>query len=267
MKVTLKNYPADADKLCGLAAALCTRSDKPDSARENAVESGHLSVLEHAAFTFEIEGVSRALLAQLTRHRVASFSVESQRYISMVDCFDFVIPPAIEALGDDARFQFRTQMELIHTWYCDWHDRLMKAGRKKQEANEDARYVLPNACVTKLMLTMNARELLHFFDLRCCNKAQWEIRHLAWLMLEECRIIAPETFKRAGPSCAHGPCPEKHSCGRPHLPAGVTAAAAINKILGLDEKIYAALQSGNPETKEMADLALILLTKLSHDDR
>ena len=160
--------------------------------------------------------MSRALLAQLTRHRIASFSVESQRYVNLEDGFDYVIPKSILKLGEYAANTFRYQMNMIHCWYKDWCDDLREAGHSQREANEDARYVLPNACVTKLGMTMNARELLHFFELRCCNCAQWEIREMAWLMLAECRKVAPKVFAQAGPGCVRGACPEKIGCGRPY---------------------------------------------------
>lgn len=139
--------------------------------------------------------MSRALLAQLTRHRLASFSVQSQRYVSMAEGFDYVIPPAIEALGEDAKQEFIRQMETMQAWYCDWQEKLGGAG---ESANEDARFVLPNAAATRLVMTMNARELMHFFSLRCCNRAQWEIREMAWQMLALCKQAAPALFEHAG---------------------------------------------------------------------
>lgn len=218
MKITLKNYPADADALAGWAAALCTNSSKPDSARDNAMESGHYSVLEHANFTFEIDGVSRSLMAQLTRHRIASFSILSQRYVRMDkgEGFPYVVPITIQRMGDWAVNTFAHQMKTISEWYRDWCADIKEAGFSQREANEDARYVLPNACQTKIGMTMNARELLHFFELRCCNCAQWEIREMAWRMLLECKEVAPKLFADAGPGCVRGQCPEKISCGRPY---------------------------------------------------
>lgn len=179
------------------------------------MELGHLSTIEHASFTFGIEGVSRVLLAQVTRHRIASFSVQSQRYVCQskgAGEFSYIVPPAIEQLGDDAVQEYKRQMSAMQEWYAGWIERL---GGEGEGANEDARFVLPNACETKLIMTMNARELLHFFSLRCCNRAQWEIRELAWEMLKLCRQEAPALFKNAGPDCASGPCSEgKMSCGR-----------------------------------------------------
>lgn len=218
MKVSIKNCPQDADALCAWAAALCTNSSNPERSMAYAMDSSHYSVLEHATFTFEIDEVSRALLAQLTRHRIASFSVLSQRYVRQDDgeCFPYVVPKTILSLGEWAANTFAHQMLTINGWYREWRDTLRDAGHSQREANEDARYVLPNACQTKLGMTMNVRELLHFFELRCCNCAQWEIRELAWQMLLECRKVAPKCFAEAGPGCVRGQCPEKIGCGRPY---------------------------------------------------
>ena len=224
LKVILLRATPDADDVTAMAARLCYSRMDVEALRER-VESqdqeeflrrvmgrGHLSVSEHASFTFAVEGVSRALLAQLTRHRIASFSVQSQRYVSMADGFDYVVPPSIRALGPDEEAEYRRQMEQIHAWYCAWQQKL---GGPGEAANQDARFVLPNAASTRLVLTMNARELRHFFALRCCGRAQWEIREMAWQMLCECRRAARVLFEDAGPACLCGPCPEgKSSCGR-----------------------------------------------------
>ena len=172
---------------------------------------GHLSLLEHAVFTFGIEGVSRSLMAQITRHRIASFSVQSQRYVALDEGFDYVVPPAIAALGEEAVAEYGAQMELVGQWYKAWREKL----GANRAANEDARFVLPNAAATRMILTMNARELSHFFTLRCCGRAQWEIRAVAWRMLELARREAPALFDLAGPACFRGECPEgAMSCGR-----------------------------------------------------
>lgn len=217
MQVTLISYPSmDADKLAGMAAALCYDGKNPERSLEHALGGGHQSVIEHANFTFLIEGVSRALLAQLTRHRIASYSVQSQRYVSMKDKFEYVIPPRIKELGVVAVSEYERQMDTMHDWYCRWQAALLNAGHTKEHANEDARSVLPNATCTRLMVTMNARELHNVFGLRCCGRAQWEIREMAGLMLEEVKIVAPKVFEKAGPPCAYGPCPEgKLTCGKP----------------------------------------------------
>lgn len=218
MIVKLIRFTPEPDELGGEAAALCTGwTGDPLKALRGALSRGHGSVSEHASFSFRVEGVSRALLAQLTRHRIASFSVQSQRYVSQADCFDYVIPPRIKALGPYAINEYKYQMTRMHEWYKEWQEKLLAAHYKPEAANEDARFVLPNAATTALIMTMNARELMHFFELRTCNRAQWEIREMADLMLEECLVVAPEMFKNAGCACMQGrPCPEgKASCGKP----------------------------------------------------
>lgn len=224
LKVMLLRATPDPDEIVALGARLCYAQADVDSLRERVeaadqrgyvervMARGHLSVTEHASFTFAVEGVSRALLAQLTRHRIASFSVQSQRYVSMAEGFDYVVPPTVKALGEDAEREFARQMDTMHAWYRGWQEKLGGAG---ESANQDARFVLPNAAATRLLVTMNARELMHFFELRCCNRAQWEIREMAWQMLAECRKAAPALFANAGPACLRGACPEgKNTCGR-----------------------------------------------------
>ena len=208
MKVTLIGRPNP--EVCAIAAGMCYNAKDPWKALKNAMAGGHESVLEHCKFSFQIEGVSRALLAQLTRHRIASFSVQSQRYVSYKDGFDYVTPPSILALGAEAEKRYHAQMELMHMWYCEWLNCL---GENMQE---DARFVLPNACCTRLVMSMNIRELRHFFSLRCCNRAQWEIRELADEMLRICKEEVYSLFEDAGAGCMRGACPEgKHSCGKP----------------------------------------------------
>ena len=179
---------------------------------EKLMDMGHESVLEHASFTFGVEGVSRVLLAQLTRHRIASFSVQSQRYVSYENGFGYIIPESIEALGEEAVKKYAEQMQTIESWYVDWQKQL---GNKGEKSNEDARFVLPNACETRLTVTMNVRELLHFFSLRMCSRAQWEIRRMAEEMFRLCYETAPSLFRYAGPACLRGKCPEgEKSCGQ-----------------------------------------------------
>jgi thymidylate synthase (FAD) len=223
LRVRLERYTADPDGLAALAARACyagedlaeLRDRDGSSVLRGVMESGHLSVVEHAAFTFAVEGVSRALLAQFTRHRIASFSVQSQRYVSLREGFEYVVPPNIEALGPEAAARYAAQMKQMHAWYAEWRRAL---GGEGQRANEDARFVLPNACATRLLVTMNARELLHFFSLRCCMRAQWEIREMAWAMLREASRVAPALFAAAGPGCLRGTCPEGvRACGREAL--------------------------------------------------
>lgn len=221
-KVELIRYTERPEEAVALAAKLCYSDSDIEGLREELskkdtsafikklVDMGHLSPIEHASFTFGIEGVSRALLAQITRHRIASFSVKSQRYVRAKGGFNYIIPPAIEALGEDAVKQFEQQMDTIYSFYEGWLERLEKGER----GNEDARFVLPNAAESKMIVTMNARELLHFFSLRCCNRAQWEIRAVAWDMLRLVTEVAPALFSTAGPSCVRGKCGEgKMSCG------------------------------------------------------
>lgn len=204
MNVTLIRYTGAPAELCGQAAAVCTDSQNWASALRHAVESGHTSVLEHAVFTFQIEGISRACLAQLTRHRLASFDVQSQRYVKL-DNPELVMPQTVmnSPLCGEVENAMRYMMEL--------YGRLLDSGVPA----EDARYITPQAVPTKLVMTMNARELLHFFSLRTCNRAQWEIRQMADEMLKICRNVSPEIFGKAGPGCVTGKCPEKRPCGSP----------------------------------------------------
>jgi len=171
------------------------------------ITSGHLSALEHASYTFAIDGVSRAMTHQLVRHRLASYNQQSQRYVSYDTHPNFIVPPAVEA--DPAA------RELFMTACTDAFERyraLLDAGVEA----EDARYLLPNAMETKIVVTMNIRELLHFFELRCCRRAQWEIRDVADRMLELAAETAPYIFVDAGASCRRGPCREgKMTCGNP----------------------------------------------------
>ncbi len=204
MKVELISHTADPAVLCGKAAAVCTNTDRYSSALKHAVGSGHTSVLEHAVFTFQIEGLSRAALAQLTRHRLASFDVQSQRYVRL-DNPELVIPESIR------ESKYAAEAESTMRYVMNLYQRMTEDGIPC----EDARYITPQAVPTTLILTMNARELLHFFSLRTCNRAQWEIRDLADSMLKICRRICPEIFQHAGPGCVKGGCPEKRPCGHP----------------------------------------------------
>lgn len=226
-KVTLLRHTYDAEELVAMAAKLCYSDASVDGIKAGVqkrdqgkfikmlVEVGHVSVIEHVSFTFGIEGVSRAFLAQVTRHRIASFSVKSQRYVGQVrqddETFNYIIPPQIMNLGDEAVDKYSSQMQKMQSWYNDWVKNLGDAG---ESSYEDARFVLPNAAETKMIVTMNARELRHFFNIRCCMRAQWEIRDVAWQMLKLCKEQAPELFAKAGPQCVAGKCKEgKKSCG------------------------------------------------------
>lgn len=216
MRVNLLAYTPEPERIVATAARVCY-SDKPiDEIFTNAAhnsekfeiirrcrDNGHLSVFEHACFTFAIEGISRACSHQLVRHRMASYSQKSQRYVEESE-FDYIIPESVR-LDKWELHIYENVMGLIRQEY----DRLIKGGIPK----EDARYILPNACTTQLVVTMNARELLHFFRLRCCQRAQWEIRELANEMLELCRRVAPVLFEKAGAPCETGEeCKEEEPC-------------------------------------------------------
>ena len=178
------------------------------------MKMGHMSPIEHASFTFAVEGISRACSHQLVRHRLASYSQQSQRYVSEEAGFDYVIPPTIRGDAELERY-FIEFMAKSQKAYNQIVKKLNKKGIKGEAANQDARFVLPNAAETKIMLTMNARELLHFFRQRCCNRAQWEIRAMAVEMLKLVKRIAPTVFAGSGPGCVSGPCPEgEYTCGK-----------------------------------------------------
>ncbi|NCB17671.1 MAG: FAD-dependent thymidylate synthase, partial [Synergistales bacterium] len=181
------------------------QGEDPGPVLRRIVGMGHHSVIEHAVFTFSVQEVSRALTHQLVRHRIASFSQQSQRYVSMSQA-SFVTPPSIAADGKAGK-RYQELMQEIWGAYEELAELVPK---------EDARYLLPNACHTNIVITMNARELLHFFSLRCCNRAQWEIREMALRMMALCQEASPDIFREAGPPCVRGPCPEgKLSCGKP----------------------------------------------------
>lgn len=193
---------AASAKLCYSAASIADLAAiEADKAAEfiGKLPEAHQSPFEHVSFTFGIEGVSRTMLAQITRHRIASFSVQSQRYVDMSDGFGYVIPESIEQ-NPEARDVFDAFMRGIDTLYTYLRSCGIPA--------EDARFILPNACHTQMIVTMNARELMHFFSLRCCKRAQWEIRAVADEMLRLCKEVAPEIFAKAGPGCVRGCCPE-----------------------------------------------------------
>lgn len=181
----------------------------------NIIESGHTSPVEHVTFSFAIEGISRALTHQLVRHRIASFSQQSQRYVDGSH-FDYVVPPAI-ARNPEALARFEQFMDEVGSAYRDIKALLEADGRKGSKSNEDARFVLPQAAASKIVVTMNCRALLNFFEHRCCRRAQWEIRAVADDMLAQCRTILPEIFRTAGAKCERlGYCPEgeRFCCGR-----------------------------------------------------
>ncbi|MDD5129482.1 MAG: FAD-dependent thymidylate synthase [Candidatus Omnitrophica bacterium] len=182
---------------------------------KNIVASGHMSPLEHVKFSFAIAGVSRALTHQLVRHRLASYSQQSQRYVKEKD-FDYIIPPVIER-NSAAKAEFENLMAIIQQGYTKLLGLLGQDNLSGEMANQDARFVLPQAAETKIVVTMNCRELLHFFQHRCCSRAQWEIRKLADSMLDICRQELPAVFSAGGAKCeALGYCPEgeKFCCGK-----------------------------------------------------
>ena len=256
MKVELLAYTPSPVKTVAAAAKLCYSPSSIETIRDGLTdekasgfvqmlaEIGHESPIEHASFTFGIEGVSRSLLAQITRHRIASYSVQSQRYVREAQ-FEYVLPPAIAA-DPEAKALFEADMARAQADYDALADRLSakykaeylaagveekKAARDaEKKAIEDARFVLPNACATKMIVTMNARSLYNFFSHRCCNRAQWEIRDLATEMLRLCREVAPELFSKAGPPCLRGACPEgKMTCGRAAKVRERFASLGLNK--------------------------------------
>lgn len=223
MKVALVRHTLSPEETIALGARLCYSRATVDTLMERVsqqdqeefvhrlMDMGHESVFEHASFTFAMEGVSRTLLAQITRHRLASFSVQSQRYVSYEKGFGYIIPPKIEALGAEAVAEYEAQMKQMHEWYIAWQEKLGHG----EGGNEDARFVLPGACETRMLVTMNARELRHFFSLRMCSRAQWEIRELATRMHRLVMDVAPVLFANAGPGCLRGKCPEgEKSCGK-----------------------------------------------------
>mgnify|MGYP005931785513 FL=1 len=234
MKVKLLTHTKDPEKTVAAAAKLCySKSDistlmdgltdeKVANFLEKLSNLGHASPLEHASFTFGIEGVSRSFLAQISRHRIASFSVQSQRYVDM-DNADHVVPKEIYDAGYSAVRLYEESVKNSFNNYNELKEELtkkyiaegMKESPAKKKAQEDARYLLPEACCTRMIVTMNARELNHFFNLRCCNRASREIREVAEEMLKLVYPVAPHLFKSAGPSCVCGACPEgAMSCGR-----------------------------------------------------
>lgn len=217
MKVTLITHTPEPEKVIAGAAKLCYSSsdieslmnglttEKIETFIKKLTDLGHQSPLEHCSFTFGIEGISRALSHQLVRHRIASYSQKSQRYVKEGQ-FEYIIPPKIIENRAD-----KNVYENFMKYAQETYDYFIRNGIPA----EDARFVLPNACETKIIVTMNIRTLLHFFEERCCNRAQWEIRHMAYAMLRICKDVAPNLFAKAGASCVRGKCKEgKMSCGK-----------------------------------------------------
>ena len=231
-KVELLAHTPEPEKLVAAAAKMCYSNagvqgvmdqltpEKTEKFLQMLMSMGHESPLEHVSFTFGLEGVSRSLLAQLTRHRIASYSVKSQRYVNE-GTFEFVTPPEI-AKDPKTLALYEQTMKEINESYLKLteslravHEQTMTPSAAEKKAIEDARYVLPNACETKLIVTMNVRSLHNFFAHRCCERAQWEIRAVADQMLALVKEVAPTLFAKSGPPCVKGPCPEgKMSCGK-----------------------------------------------------
>lgn len=269
LKVKIIAHTPEPDKVVAQAGKLCYSAVGVDEITQKLTEEeiaryvnmlasiGHESPLEHVSFTFAIEGISRVCTHQIVRHRIASYSQQSQRYVKL-EQFEYIVPPAIEN-NPEAKRIFIETMERDQKAYDELVDLLLEDilidkhaadygscireilkenpdvapdrskvldlyaekffenyRKAEKQAIEDARYVFPNACETKIVITMNARSLLHFFNVRCCNRAQWEIREMATEMLKECKKIAPALFKKAGPDCVYGKCGEgKMSCKHP----------------------------------------------------
>ncbi len=202
---------AKAGRLCYFGSNISELEQQIDHKKvkdllKRLLDSGHLSAFEHASFTFGVEGISRACSHQLVRHRIASYSQQSQRYVTFGENFSYITPPSV-GKNPEALELFRNLVKNSKEVY----DKLLLLGIDK----EDARYCLPNASETKIIVTMNARELLHFFSLRLCRRAQWEIREMAKEMLKLVKNICPHIFSKAGPECVRTHCPEGGmSCGK-----------------------------------------------------
>lgn len=227
MEVVLLRHTPEPETVIATAAKLCYSSADIEKLLEKIEAKDqtsfiqklrklhHMSPFEHATATFAVEGISRACSHQLVRHRIASYSQQSQRYVSEASGFDYIVPPSI-ASNPIADEYFSKFMEQCQTAYQTLQEQLNAMGYKGEAANQDARYVLPNAAETKIIVTMNFRELLEsFFLKRCCNRAQWEIREMAIQMLRVIKPIAPHIFAEAGPGCMSGRCPEGDmTCGK-----------------------------------------------------
>ena len=241
LKVKLMAHTPNSDAIVAAAAKLCYSPVGVDGIMEkltdeevakfveHLVSMGHESPIEHVTFTFGIEGISRSCSHQIVRHRIASFSQQSQRYVKL-DQFEYIIPPEIER-NEEAKKIFIESMnkcqedydKLVEILFAKHYQELLDKGVSEKKAKsqaekiaiEDARYVFPNACETKMVFTINARSLYNFFHHRCCERAQWEIRELATEMLRLVREVAPILFNNVGPNCLNGACPEgKMTCGK-----------------------------------------------------
>ena len=241
MKVTLLAHTPQPEKVIAMAAKLCYSPVGVDEIEKNLTDEsvekflnmlinmGHESPLEHVTFTFGIEGISRSCSHQIVRHRIASFSQQSQRYVKL-NQFEYIIPPQIEKI-EEAKKLFIESMKrdqedydrLVEMLFEKHYKELLAQGKNENQAKsqaekiaiEDARYVFPNACETKMVFTINVRSLYNFFEHRCCERAQWEIRELATQILKQVKEVAPILFKNCGPKCVKGPCTEGNmTCGK-----------------------------------------------------
>lgn len=231
MEVTLIAHTPEPDRVCALAALstisreLATSRDVPkeklEASLRKVMRMGHHSVIEHAYFTFAISGISRACSHELVRHRIASYSQQSQRYVQLGG-FEFVRVPKIDANEGLMKEYEKTMAALAATY-----QKFLDAGIPP----EDARYVLPNATKTNLVMSMDARSLMNFFTLRCCSRAQWEIRELANRMLAEVKTAAPIIFENAGARCeSQGHCTEgARSCGKSQVVAAAAEKPGLKK--------------------------------------
>lgn len=211
MYIELIKYTPEPEKTVAIAARVCYSPRNAKEIYENMsdeevkklirflIKAGHHSAIEHASFTFIVDGISRACSHQLVRHRLASYSQQSQRYVEYKRNLEYVIPQSIKDKKDlSQKFEeFQQQSFNLYKYFL-----------KNKISSEDARYVLSNAFPTQIIITMNARELLHLFTLRCCERAQWEIREMAYRMLNKVKEVAPTIFEHAGPPCFRGRCPE-----------------------------------------------------------
>lgn len=241
MNVALLSFTPEPEKLVAASAKLCYSQSGVEDIKgklsdeqstkflDMLMSFGHASPIEHVNFTFGIEGISRACTHQLVRHRIASYSQQSQRYVKLSQ-FEYIVPPAIEnnkvakAIFEKAMAEDQEHYNaLVESLVPSHKETFLQEGLSEKKATqmaekkaiEDARFVFPNACETKIVVTMNARTLLHFFEHRCCERAQWEIREMATQMVNLVQEVAPTLFKHAGPSCVNGPCPEgTMTCGK-----------------------------------------------------
>lgn len=244
IKVKLIAHTPNPDEVVAKAGKLCYSKVGVEGISEKLTDEninrfvnmladiGHESPLEHCSFTFAIEGISRACSHQIVRHRLASYSQQSQRYVNLDKTFDFIVPSIIEDMdkhyGAMYVGEFENDMKAIHNMYKKWQENIKDfveitnyptyGMTAEKVANENARAVLPNACETKIVVTMNGRSLLNFFAHRDCNRAQGEIRDLARLMIAEVQKVAPALFKKAGASCRSGKCHEGNMCCKKPLP-------------------------------------------------